>query len=234
MKEKIYTIPINEALDAECSCPFCFLQKKLEDEAIEYTLGPAMMEPDFRMITNEKGFCKRHIKQLIQKRNALSLALIMDTHLGEIGSFFEMTKNKKSVFKKKNSDNRFVAALRHTAGECAVCSRVNHTLERYFYTFVFMLKKEEGFLEKVLEKNSFCFEHFTRLTEAAFSEFSDKEIEKYFDPIINLQKDKLAEYHEYIRKFADSFDYRNAGKKMDIPQNILTKTAELLNGELEN
>ena len=34
MKEKIYTIPITEALEADCSCPFCFLQKKLEDEAI--------------------------------------------------------------------------------------------------------------------------------------------------------------------------------------------------------
>ncbi len=231
MKEQIYTIPINEALDAECSCLFCFLQKKLENEAIDYTLGPAMMEPDFRIITNKKGFCKPHIKKLIEKRNALSLALIMDTHLGELGSLFELKNIEKSLFKKKNSTEPFVAALSNVASECAVCSRVNHTLERYFYTFVFMLKKEKGFLEKVLEKSGFCFEHFAKLTEIAFGELSDKEIEIYFNPIIELQKDKITEYHEYIRKFADSFDYRNAGKKIDIPQNILTKTAELLNGD---
>ncbi len=233
MKEKIYTIPINEAIDADCNCLFCFLEKKLEDEALEYTLGPAMMEPDFRMITNEKGFCKAHIKKLIEKRNALSLALIMDTHLGEIESLFELKSNKKSILKKKNSDDPFVAALSHVASECAVCSRVNHTLDRYLHTFVFMLKKEKGFFEKVLEKNGFCFEHFAKLTKVAFAELSEKEIEKYFDPIIKLEKNKILEYHEYIRKFADCFDYRNAGKKMDIPQNILTKTAELLNGEFE-
>lgn len=231
MKEKIYTIPINEALDEECGCPFCFLQKKLENEAIDYTLGPAMMDPDFRMITNEKGFCKTHIKRLIEKRNALSLALIMDTHLNEVSTLFELESNEKSLFKKKGTNNPFVSALRTVVGDCAVCSRVNYTLERYFSTFIFMLKKEKGFLEKVLEKGGFCFEHFTKLTEFAFAEFSDKEIEKYFAPIKKLQKEKIKEYHEYIRKFADSFDYRNAGKKLDIPQNILTKTAELLNGD---
>ncbi len=233
MKEKIYTIPINEALDADCSCPFCFLEKRLEDEALDYTLGPAMMESDFRMITNEKGFCKTHIKKLIEKRNALSLALIMDTHIGEIESLFGLKNNEKSIFKKKNTAEPFVAALRHVADECTVCSRVNHTLERYFHTFVFMLKSEKGFLQKVLDKNGFCFEHFAKLAEVAFAKLSDKEIEKYFDPIIELQKNKIEEYHEYIKKFADCFDYRNAGKKIDVPKDILTKTAELLNGELE-
>lgn len=233
MKEKIYTIPINDALDADCNCPFCFLKKKLENEAIDYTLGPAMMEPDFRMITNEKGFCKTHIRKLIEKRNALSLSLIMDTHLAKIDSLFDLKTNKKSIFKKKSENNPFAMALSHIASECAVCSRVNHTLERYFHTFVFMLKKEKGFLEKVLTKNGFCFEHFAKLTETIFLELSDKEIEKYFAPIIKLQRAKMAEYHENIKKFSDIFDYRNAGKKIDVPRDILTKTAELLNGELE-
>ena len=232
MKEKIYTIPINESLDADCSCPFCFLERKLECEAIDYTLGAAMMEPDFRMITNEKGFCKTHIKRLIEKRNALSLALIMDTHLAEIKSLFELENNEKSFFKKKKADNPFVSAVTHVAGECAVCSKINHTLDRYFYTFIFMLKSEKGFLDKVLSKKGFCFEHFAKLTEFAFRELSDREIEKYFKPIIELEENKIAEYHEHIKKFADSFDYRNAGKKCDVPKDILTKTAEFLNGEI--
>ncbi len=234
MKEKIYTIPINESLDADCSCPFCFLHKKLEEEALDYTLGAAMMEPDFRMITNEKGFCKSHIKKLIEKRNALSLALILDSHLAEIKSLFELESGEKTFFKKKKADNPFVSAVTHVAGECAVCSKINHTLDRYFYTFVFMLKSEKGFLEKVLSKNGFCFEHFAKLTEFAFREISDREIAKYFKPIIELQKNKIAECHGLIKKFADSFDYRNAGKKCDVPKDILVKTAELLNGEIEN
>ena len=48
MKETIYTIPINEAYDENCECPLCFLYSRLEKEAVEYALGAAMMEPDYR------------------------------------------------------------------------------------------------------------------------------------------------------------------------------------------
>ncbi len=55
MKEKIYTIPVNEAYDTDCECPLCHLEKQLETKAIDYALGAAMMEPDYRMESNEKG-----------------------------------------------------------------------------------------------------------------------------------------------------------------------------------
>ena len=58
MKETIYTIPINEAFDLKCSCPICSIENKIENDQIEATLGPAMMEPDFRINSNNNGFCK--------------------------------------------------------------------------------------------------------------------------------------------------------------------------------
>ena len=53
MKETIYTIPINEAYETDCECPLCELESKREAEAGEYSLGPAMMEPDFRIDSND-------------------------------------------------------------------------------------------------------------------------------------------------------------------------------------
>jgi len=38
MKEKIYTIPVTDAFNTDCECPMCVLEKKLEDENIEYVL----------------------------------------------------------------------------------------------------------------------------------------------------------------------------------------------------
>ena len=49
MKEQIYTIPVNEVYDTDCECPLCELEKKLEKETLDYALGAAMMEPEFRM-----------------------------------------------------------------------------------------------------------------------------------------------------------------------------------------
>ena len=53
MKEKIYTIPLTEAYEEDCECPFCKLEQQLEQEAVEYALGASMMEPDSRVNSNE-------------------------------------------------------------------------------------------------------------------------------------------------------------------------------------
>ena len=44
MAEQIYTIPVNDAFDSGCECPMCQMQKDLERNAIEYTMGPSYME----------------------------------------------------------------------------------------------------------------------------------------------------------------------------------------------
>ena len=52
MKETIYTIPVNDAYNSDLECPLCQLRKRCEDNEIEYYLGPSLMEPDTRKITN--------------------------------------------------------------------------------------------------------------------------------------------------------------------------------------
>ena len=46
MKEKLYTIPVNDAFASSCECPICTMYKTLEDNSIEYTMGPSYMEDD--------------------------------------------------------------------------------------------------------------------------------------------------------------------------------------------
>jgi hypothetical protein len=81
MKEKIYTIPITEVFESPCFCPFCALEKRLNDEEVTYALGPAMMEPDYRILTNEKGFCQAHMKELNSLPKILPLALVQQSVL---------------------------------------------------------------------------------------------------------------------------------------------------------
>ena len=40
MKEKIFTIPVNDAFDSGCECPVCYMKRELENAAVEYTMGP--------------------------------------------------------------------------------------------------------------------------------------------------------------------------------------------------
>ncbi len=236
MKEHIYTIPINEALEQKTFCPFCYIHKKLEKEAVEYTLGPAMMEPDFRVYTNERGFCQKHMRDLQGGRNALSLSLIIDTHLDIVEAVFQdaLLSERKSLFKKEKSKKElFVEKLKKLTGSCAVCEKVEKTLSDYIETFVFMLKTEKDFPKKVLESEGFCTEHFVRLAEKACANLSSGDFEKCFVPIIKRQMERVEKYHSDIKTFEESFDYRNAGKPLTVPKDTLLKAGYLLNGEFD-
>ena len=81
MAEKLYTIPVNEAFEAESECAVCTMYRSLEQDAVEFTMGPSYMEDDVRIATNRLGFCEAHIKQLYKKQNRLGLALMMLSHM---------------------------------------------------------------------------------------------------------------------------------------------------------
>ena len=50
MKEQLYTIPLMDAFREKDECPFCFIQRSLEQHAIDFTLGSgaSYMEDDIR------------------------------------------------------------------------------------------------------------------------------------------------------------------------------------------
>ena len=103
MKERIYTIPVSEAFREDCECPMCILEKRLEDDALKYTLGPSMMEPDSRIETNKKGFCNLHFTKLYNtQENRLPLGLVIDTHLMEQNEILrKMYEKEESNLKKE-------------------------------------------------------------------------------------------------------------------------------------
>lgn len=214
MKEKIYTIPINEAFDEVCECPLCFIERHLESDAIEYELGAAMMEPDHREISNEKGFCKRHLEMMFQKENKLSLALVMDTHLAEVRKKVLALKNGKKGFFKKESPS-----ISETVNSCIVCDKLEKTMDRYMDVLVSMYKDEGEFREKFKSSKGFCLYHFNKLLERADGEFLKALIEK--------EEMELEAINDDIHKFTLKFDYRNRdmewGTAKDAPVRCVQK-----------
>ena len=39
MKEKLYTIPLNDAMNAGDECPFCYIERNVEQDLLDFTLG---------------------------------------------------------------------------------------------------------------------------------------------------------------------------------------------------
>lgn len=248
MKEKIYTIPVNEAFKKACECPLCFLHKKLENEAVDYTLGPAMMEPDYRVLSNEHGFCSKHYKMLFEKQNKLSLALVLDTHLEEMRNKIQnlskdissLKNNKKCLFKKslKNLE-QINSSLKNSIDGCVICEKINKTLERYIEVFFYLWENDEDFIKKVKSSKGFCIPHLNMLINASFKYLSHKNASEFTTSVYEKELSELERIQKDIHKFTLKFDYRNKdmewGSAIDAPIRTIEKlTGHILNEEDKN
>ncbi len=224
MKETIYTIPINESLDENTECPFCHLLNSLEKEAVDYTLGAAMMEPDYRILCNEKGFCNRHANMLFKKPNKLSLALILDSRIDEVLKNFSPKKAEKKGFLKRQ-DKKI-----KTEGTCVICDKLESTLDRYSEVFFYMWEKDSDLKEKVLSSKGFCLPHFEYLSKKA--QIHLKNPDDFLIPAYELQKKELLRIKEEIHHFTLKFDYRNQdlpwGNSQDAPERTSEKLSSYM------
>ena len=141
MVESIYTIPLTDAMDEDTPCMFCYLEEKLEQEQIEYALGAAMMEPDFRILSNEKGYCRHHAKMMVNAQKALPLALVNDTRCEEVLKKLKSldTSKKGGLFKKGQSFcDDFCHMSDALASTCFICERIEKTMEKFTNTFWYL------------------------------------------------------------------------------------------------
>lgn len=232
MKDTIYTIPVTEIFEEECFCPFCTLVKRLEEEEIAYAVGPAMMEPDYRALTNSKGFCQKHIIALNALPKVLPLALVLKSRMGNLEESLKMPQISEKLKKKdKKALEEYIDNLEKNSGRCAICDRMNFNIERYFDTFVELIAKKDDFFETVKKSGGFCIPHYIKILKHAKKALNSKELLKVVSGLSELQEKKFGKYKSDTEIFIDSFDYKNAGKPCSAPGDTVTKSSFLLNGE---
>ena len=223
MKETIYTIPINEAFDKECSCALCAIQNKIESDEINYTLGAAMMEPDFRINSNEKGFCKHHYSMLLDNCKALPLALILQTYTEQqnkriFESKVKAKTNKGGIFKSKSAETesarKMVEYIQETDKKCIICEKLNSIMDRYLNNLIYMWKTQPEFREKFASKPGFCVPHFAKILDAALKGLNNNEFNEFYHIIVNMQEKSQLEMYDNISAFTRLFDH-NSDKKAD-------------------
>lgn len=245
MKEQIYTIPVNEVYDTDCECPMCELEKRLEHEAVGYTLGAAMMESDFRENSNKTGFCRHHFSMLFDMPSKLPLALILDTHLDEIRSKLnllkkeasKLTTEKSSLFKKSGASN-FRASLSKTLFDidsgCIICEKINYTMQRYADVLLYMWANDEEFKAKFDKSKGLCIRHMKLITDMTEKSLSDSKAAEFLSALFIKQTDELNRIQEDIHKFTLKFDYRNKDMDWGTAQDAPVRTIEKISGFIKN
>lgn len=235
---------MNEAYDTDCECPLCFLEKKLEKEAIDYALGAAMMEPDYREESNAKGYCNKHYREMFKRPNKLSLALVLDTHLEEIRSKLQKhEKAAKSLDKggglfKKSGAAEFAAKvsgeLKETEEDCMICRKINHTMERYIDVLLYMWANDDKFKEKFDRSKGVCLKHSRMLLDMAEKSLKDADAARFIAALYKKQLEELSRIQEDIHKFTLKFDYRNKDMPWGTAQDAPIRTIEKISGYIGN
>lgn len=70
MKEKLYTIPLNDAMNAEDECPFCFIERNVEQDIMDYVLGScaSYMESDTREAHRQSRLLPHALQENVRLR----------------------------------------------------------------------------------------------------------------------------------------------------------------------
>lgn len=206
MREDICTIPINEVFEKGDGCPICRMKNMLTERIVDYILGPAMMEPDIRIKTNTLGFCSEHFENMMNKRNKLQLALMLESHLAQI----EQDVFKKGMFGMNAKKSIYSASrLEET---CFVCEGVEQGMNSLLKTLFITYKNEFDFRELYRKQDFICLPHYRLLLNEAQSQLDKKIFAKFFEDTTELCKSKLESLYDDVHSFTQLFDYRsNAG-----------------------
>ncbi len=205
MREDITSIPVTDIFDEHDGCPICRMRDLLETRVTDYITGAAMMEPDVRMETNEKGFCLTHYRQILKKRAALPVALMMESRLAEV---------EKQVFRGLpivgKSAKRQASGAANVTDSCFVCERVDWAMVRLLATVCRLWEQERDFRTSFEEQEYLCLPHFTLLAQVAEKNMSKKYVGDFQKSCSTLCRKQLEELRGDVSHFCKMFDYRNS------------------------
>lgn len=220
MKEQLYTIPLNDAVNAGDECPFCYIERNVEQDLLDFTLGSgsSYMESDIREQTDKAGFCRYHFRKMYDYGNTLGNGWILKTHymrmIEEMKKQFHAYTPAKMSFRdkfKKHAEGTNPVAdwIKEKDNSCYICNRFAETYARYLDTFFVLYKKDAAFREKLQNSKGFCLHHFGDLCEKAETALSEKERQEFYPAMFTLMETNMNRLFEDVSWLVDKFDYRN-------------------------
>jgi len=207
------------------------MHQQLEQAAIQFILGPAYMEDDIRMDTNQVGFCAAHMSAMYIQQNRLGLALMLHTHLQLLNKEIEkkLKPTKPSPLFGKDTQGPLATVYTHldkTLGTCYVCTKVESTFVRYIDTFLHLWAKGGEDSKLILSQKGYCLPHFVQLIGAA-SKLGRSKREKFIAEIATPQLAHMKELESDLEWFTLKFDHRNANEPWKNAKDALPRTLDM-------
>ena len=195
MKYTLDTIPVLDAFRTDCECPLCRLRIHCEDQYVDSMLSSAYMEPEWRIRSNETGFCTRHFELMFRRRNRLGLALMTHTHMQEVVASLEKILEegapRRGLFAKKSEGDGAPAKIRARIAGCVICEQTDAALRRYGYTIAQLYFTNSEFKTLFAQSKGFCLPHLALVLELAAETLSGAQQAEFQQAVAALELDNL-------------------------------------------
>ena len=208
MRDDICTIPVSEVFEVNDGCPICRMKKTVETHIIDYIMGAAMMEPDGRIETNKKGFCREHFHDMLSHRGRLALALMIETHLDE---------QKKAIFDGKlfNSASAKAKKVSRLNESCFICDKIEWGMSRMVETLYRCYETEMDFRELFNNQKCFCLPHYEMLV----SNLDKKKMRNYADAFLKnisrITEENIERLSGDIKNYCKVYNYQGNKENCD-------------------
>lgn len=241
MKETIYTIPLNDAVNANDECIFCNIERSVDQDVIDFVLGSgsSYMERDVRDATDKAGFCREHFRKMFEYGNTLGNGWILKTHYmrlnREMQEEFRKYSPQKSSFrarkrKESGKTNPVSMWIAEKEKSCYACKWFADAYDRYMDTFFYMYKRDEDFRKKVLSGKGFCLHHFGDLCEYGETVLNEQEKKEFYPAMFELMGRNMARIQEDVNWLVEKFDYRNRDADWRDSKDAIQKGMQKLRG----
>ena len=195
-------------------------------------LASAYMEPEWRIKSNETGFCTRHFELMFNRRNRLGLALMTHTHMQEVIKSLEQIlsgndSGKRGLFARKSTGESTPAKIRVRMEGCVICEQVDSALKRYAYTIAQLYFTNSEFKALFDKSKGFCLPHLALVLEMAEQTLSGAQMSEFKKAVAAMELENLKRVEGELEWFTLKFDYRNDGKpwgnSQDAPDRAINK-----------
>ncbi len=220
MKETLYTIPLTDAFNANDECPFCFVERNVEQDLLDLVLGSSAsyMESDMRDLTDKAGFCRTHFKKMFDYGNTLGNAWILKTHyilmekqLSEQIKMYSPGKTSllSRIKKAEDSSNSISRWVKEKEDSCYICNNYEKTYQRYLDTFFFMYKKDDAMKDMLRKSKGFCLHHIGDICARMETELDEKQKNELCSIMFPKMEENLKRVGDDVAWLIEKFDYRN-------------------------
>ncbi|NLW88492.1 MAG: ABC transporter substrate-binding protein [Clostridiaceae bacterium] len=242
MKEKIYTIPVNDAYRSDAACPLCKLRADVERGTLDFYLGASLMEPDTRVATNKLGFCRDHLNKMYGREiNRLGIGLMLHTHMKQLRDDFrdpirKAAPDKRTLLKGRDGDfgkriSELASALEKRSADCIVCDKIRFTMERYSDVLLWMYFEDEEFREAFRAKKGHCVEHVAFLLRGAVNHLNQNKCSEFAGELLSMHREAFDKLIDDVEWFTLKFDYRNKDKPWGDSKDAIPRAMNMLTGE---